>query len=404
MDTVYEFGPFRLDLSAEILFRGADPTPVGRRAVAVLWALLERRGVPVSKDALLQAAWPGLAVEDGNLTVQIAALRRVLGEEPGADRWIETLPRRGYRFTGPVVAIEDALQAPPRPDSEAAPAGRGEAELRQITVLSCELIVAAPGAGSVDLEDLEQAVRTFRRCVADTAKRHGGFIYQQLGNNGLALFGYPAAHEHDAEQAVRAGLELCATVGASTPIGEAPMRCRVGIATGLVIIGDPTESAAIGGDGIIGDVPDAAARLLVSALPDMVAVGPATRRLVGDLFECRELASAETGGYQVLGEGPTANRFEALHGATLTPLVGREEDLGLLTRCWARAGDEEDQVVLVSGEAGVGKSRVCRALVEQLVADPNEVVHWQCSPHHLDSALYPIASQIGARTLRLHER
>ena len=113
MDTVYEFGPFRLDISAEILFRGAAPMPVGRRAVAVLGALLKRPGVPVSKDALMQAAWPGLAVEEGNLTVQIAALRRVLGKEPGADRWIETLPRRGYRFVGSVVASNEAVLSTP---------------------------------------------------------------------------------------------------------------------------------------------------------------------------------------------------------------------------------------------------------------------------------------------------
>jgi adenylate cyclase len=113
MDQVYEFGPFRLDISAEILFRGADPTPVGRRAVAVLRALLERPGVPVSKDALMQAGWPGLTVEEANLTVQIAALRRTLGEEPGADRWIETLPRRGYRFVGSVTASNDLVLSKP---------------------------------------------------------------------------------------------------------------------------------------------------------------------------------------------------------------------------------------------------------------------------------------------------
>src|SRR6516225_7433023 len=113
MDTIYEFGPFRLDTSAEILFRGADPMPVGRRAVAVLRALIERPGVPVSKDALMQAAWPGLAVEDSNLTVQIAALRRALGEEPGADRWIETLPRRGYRFVGSVTASNGSIVSTP---------------------------------------------------------------------------------------------------------------------------------------------------------------------------------------------------------------------------------------------------------------------------------------------------
>ncbi len=109
MDIVYAFGPFRLDISSEILFRGAEPLPVGRRAVGVLRALLEQPGAPVSKDALMKTAWPGLAVEEGNLTVQIAALRRVLGEEPGGDRWIETLPRRGYRFVGPITKPDEPL-------------------------------------------------------------------------------------------------------------------------------------------------------------------------------------------------------------------------------------------------------------------------------------------------------
>ncbi len=374
------FGRFRLHLGRRELLRDGEPVRLHRRALDILTALAAARGEVLSKDMLMARLWPGRVVEEGNLHVHVSALRKALDEHGEGHSYVVTVPGRGYRLAGFAVAV---------------PAGRGEAERRQITVLSCELIGAAPGTGGVDLEDLEQAVRTFRRCLADTAKRHGGFIYRQLGNNALALFGYPAAHEHDAEQAVRAGLELCAAVRALTPIGEAPMRCRVGVATGLVIIGDPTESTAFGGDGIIGDVPDAAARLLASALPDMVAVSPATRRLVGDLFECRELASAETGGYQVLGEGPAASRFEALHGATLTPLVGREEELGLLTRCWARAGEGEGQVVLVSGEAGICKSRLCRALAYQLAADPYEVVHWQCSPHHLDSALYPIANQIG---------
>src|SRR6516165_8985249 len=123
MAAVYTFGPFRLDISSEILFRGADPVPVGRRAVGVLRALVEHLGAPVSKDALMQAAWPGLAVEEANLTVQIAALRRVLGEEPGGDHWIETLPRRGYRFVGPIAKPDEPLVSataraatPPLPD------------------------------------------------------------------------------------------------------------------------------------------------------------------------------------------------------------------------------------------------------------------------------------------------
>src|SRR5689334_4033057 len=154
----YAFGPFRLDISAEILFRGAEPLPIGRRAVALLRTLIENTGVPVSRDALIEAAWPGLAVGEANLSVQIAALRKVLGEEPGAEKWIETLPRRGYRFVGEVrqgpKPAEDA--GPAVEPMQAAPAANKSlgAERRQLTVESCELLLAA--RGGVDPEDLRE--------------------------------------------------------------------------------------------------------------------------------------------------------------------------------------------------------------------------------------------------------
>lgn len=267
------FGRFRLHLGRHELLRDGEPVRLHRRGLDILTALAAARGEVLSKDTLMERLWPGRAVEEGNLHVHVSALRKALDEHGEGHSHIVTVPGRGYRLAGFTVAEQ---------------AGRIEAERRQLTVLSCELIGAAPGPGGVDLEDLEQAVRTFRRYVADTAMRHGGFIYRHFGNNAVALFGYPAAQEHDAEQAIHAGLALCAAVRASTLIWEAPMRCRVGVATGLVIIGGPTETTAFGGDGIIGDVPDAAARLLVSAPPDMVAIGPATRRLVGNLFECRD--------------------------------------------------------------------------------------------------------------------
>ena len=242
----YAFGPFRLDISEEILFRGAEPLPVGRRAAALLRKLLEQPGAPVSKDALLEAAWPGMAVEESNLTVQIAALRRVLASTPGGERWIETLPRRGYRFIGPVgtEGQTSAMEAPPQlpAAAELAPASHEDTERRQITAVSCELTGKADG---MDLEDWREAVGAFRRCVAETIARHDGFIASYLGNTVLVLFGYPAAHEHDAERAVRAGLELCAAAGRLRPVIDAPMRCRVGVATGMVIVGDIRQ---IGGD------------------------------------------------------------------------------------------------------------------------------------------------------------
>src|SRR5262249_28232456 len=177
MADTYAFGPYRLDVSAEILFRGAEPLPVGRRAVALLRTLIENAGLPVSKGALFEAAWPGLAVEENNLSVQIAALRKILGEEPGAEKWIETLPRRGYRFVGEVregsTPAEDAGHpVEPTPSGQAAPAADKSvaAERRQLTVASCELLLGA--RGGIDPEDLREIVRSYHGCVADTARRH----------------------------------------------------------------------------------------------------------------------------------------------------------------------------------------------------------------------------------------
>ena len=178
---------------------------------------MERPGALVSKDALIEAAWPGQAVEESNLTVQIAALRRVFAEVPGGDRWIETMPRRGYRFVGPVVAEMEkgVMAASPQVDAarDLAPTPHDDAERRQITAMSCELVGVSARADGVDLEDLREAVGAFQRCVSETVDRHDGFVVSRLGNAALVLFGYPAAHENDAERAVRAGLELCARSG-----------------------------------------------------------------------------------------------------------------------------------------------------------------------------------------------
>src|SRR5271163_4824174 len=315
---IHALGPFRLDTQDDLLWRGSEPVALGRRAIALLRALVERRGALVSKDALIEAAWPGQAVEDSNLTVQIAALRRVLGEAPGGDRWIETLPRRGYRFIGPVVTeVEKGLMpASPQVDAarDSAPTPHDDAERRQITAMSCELVGVAAEVDGMDLEDLREAVSAFQRCVSETVDRHDGFVVSRLGNSVLVLFGYPTAHEHDAEQAVRAGLELCAAVGTLRPDAEMPVRCRVGIATGTAVIGDLSEGAFRDRE-IVGDAPNLAARLLVSASPDTVVIDRATRRLIGNLFDCRDLGAIDTTGgtepvriWQVLAESSVVSR------------------------------------------------------------------------------------------------
>ncbi|MBV8133872.1 MAG: AAA family ATPase [Alphaproteobacteria bacterium] len=294
-----------------------------------------------------------------------------------------------------------AITPPSRVDSQpdAVAVQLHEAERRQITALWCELVGAAPRGRGVDLEDLREAVGGFQRCVSETADRHQGFVYRDLGDDALVLFGYPEAHEHDAERAIRAGLELCASVRS---LG-APVRCRVGIATGMVIIGgDPVAVGATRGESIVGDTPNLAARLAATAQPDSVAVEPATRRLIGSLFDCRELgaidpdgASEPMRGWQVLGESVVESRFEALRGSALSPLVGRDEEIDLLLRRWARATAGDGQIVLIPGEPGIGKSRLTAALEERLKDEPHLRLRYFCSPHHRDSALFPIIDQLG---------
>jgi len=294
---------------------------------------------------LIEAAWPGQAVEESNLNVQIAALRRALGEEPGGDRWIETLPRRGYRFVGFFIAKDEngVLEMPPQINAapDAAPTPDDAAERRQIAAMSCELIGIERQAEVVDLEKLREAVGAFRRCISDTVGRYNGFVSSYFGNSVLVVFGYPTAREHDAEQAVRAGLELCAAVRSLRPKANVPMRCRVGVATGVVIIGESSGGGELPHHEIVGDAPHSAERLMASAQPDMLKIEPVTRSLIGHLFYCRDLGAINPNGtgepmrrWQVLRESLVASRFEALRGLPLTRPVGRDEEIDLLLRRW----------------------------------------------------------------------
>jgi predicted ATPase/DNA-binding winged helix-turn-helix (wHTH) protein len=424
IDGEISFGRFRLDLARRELRRDEAPVRLGNRALDILCELVSAQGGVVTKDELMARVWAGVVVEENNLQVHISALRRALEEGWDGKRWIVTIPGRGYRFLGPILASEDAdaTAPPPRVDTprdaapvahdatappprvlvpqEAAPVAHGEPERRQITALSCELAGAAAGAHGIDLEDWREAIGEFQRCVLETAERHKGLVYKPLGNNALVLFGYPEAHEHDAERAVRAGLELCA---APRPAAAgAPMRCRVGIATGLVIIGDVVGAGELRDHEIVGDAPNLAARLLTSAPPNTVTIDRATRRLIGNLFDCRERGAPEGASgsapiscWQVLAESVVESRFEALRGAALSPLVGREEEIDLLLRRWARAKAGDGQIVLISGEPGIGKSRLTAALEEQLQAEPHLRLRYFCSPYHQDSALFPFINQLG---------
>jgi hypothetical protein len=220
-----------------------------------------------------------------------------------------------------------------------------------------------------------------------------------MGDGVLIYFGYPQAHEDDAERAVRAGLELVAAVG-DLKI-HAPLQTHVGIATGLVVVGDLIGSGASQEQAIVGETPNLAARLQGIAEPNGVVFGENTRKLVGNLFELEDLGAHDLKGFAgsvrawaVLRPSYVESRFEAFHASGLTELVGREEELEILLRRWSKAKIGQGQVVLLSGEPGIGKSRLTAALLERLATDPHTRLRYFCSPQHADSALYPIISQL----------
>src|SRR6516164_2436484 len=273
------------------------------------------------------------------------------------------------------------------------------AERRQITVVFSDLVGSTALSAHVDPEDLREVISAYQKCVTDTVQRFGGFVAKYMGDGVLVYFGYPQAHEDDAERAVRAGLELIAAVTALK--SDRLLQSRVGIATGLVIVGDLIGSGEARERAIVGETPNLAARLQGVAGPNQVVIAESTRKLLGDLFEFADLGSKDLKGiasptraWAALRPRSIESRFEALRASDLTDLVGREEELELLTRRWTRAKGGEGQVVLLLGEPGIGKSRLIAGLLEQLAGEPHRRLRYFCSPQHTDSALYPIINQI----------
>jgi predicted ATPase/class 3 adenylate cyclase len=281
--------------------------------------------------------------------------------------------------------------SPPTPTNDAT------AERRHVTVMFSDLVGSTAMSGRMDPEDLREIISAYQKCVAESVQRFGGFVAKFMGDGVLIYFGYPQAHEDDAERAVRAGLETVAAVG-NLKI-HAPLQTRVGIATGLVVVGDLIGSGASQEQAIVGETPNLAARLQGVAEPNSVVISESARRLLGNLFELADLGARELKGiaglvraWAVLRTASIESRFEALRADALTDLIGRGEELALLLRRWSRAKDGEGQVVLLSGEPGIGKSRLTAALMQRVDSEPHTRLRYFCSPQHTDSALYPIIS------------
>jgi class 3 adenylate cyclase/predicted ATPase len=300
-----------------------------------------------------------------------------------------------------LAAIREGVgsPAPSEPVGHLEPTSQVSAERRQLTVMFSDLVGSTALSARMDPEDLREVISAYQKCVAETVHRFGGFVAKYMGDGVLIYFGYPEAHEDDAERAVRAGLELVAAVRAlKTP---ASLQARVGIATGLVVVGDLIGSGSAQEQAIVGETPNLAARLQGIAEPDSVIIAETTRRLVGNLFELKDLGAKDLKGipgpmraWMALRPAAMESRFEAMHASGLTALVGREEETELLLRRWSRAKSGEGQVVMLSGEAGIGKSRLTAALVESLASEPHTRLRYFCSPQHTDSAFYPIIGQM----------
>jgi class 3 adenylate cyclase len=292
----------------------------------------------------------------------------------------------------PAPAPTPAAVDPISPTVTAAPSG---GERRQLTVMFCDLVGSTALSEKLDPEELRSLLHAYRSLCGDVIARYEGFVARYVGDGILTYFGWPAAHEEDAERAVRAALEIVHTVKRAS--SSEKLSVRIGIGTGPVVVG---EQAGTGDQSklAVGSTPNLAARLQGLAVADQIVIATSTRRLAGNAFELTDLGEQDLRGiaepvhaWRVERALVTESRFDASHGVgAMTPLVGREGELDLLLRRWSQAKDGEGQVVLLSGEPGIGKSRILNALRERLEAQGVQALRFQCSPYYVNSAFWPV--------------
>ena len=361
-------------------------------------AWLESLGLDHYREAFQQNAitWDVLPeLNDGDL----ASLGVVLGHRKRLLRAIaHLLPQ----------ADGDGLQPVPiatGPETTPFPSGQDQAERRQLTVMFCDLVGSTALARRLDPEDLQASIRRFLDTCGEAISRFNGYIAKYMGDGLLVYFGYPHAHEHDAERAVHAGLAVLELVKALPrehyPDQEFEIAARIGIATGLVIVGELIGQDTATERSVFGETPNLASRLQGLAAPNQLIVDSVTKRLVGGEFECADQGTVSLKGFetpvrvwQVLSAKPSASRFESYRSGRLVNFIGREHETALVLGRWREAVEGEGQVVLLCGEAGIGKSRLVRHLRDQLTGDHYETIPSQCSPHHTNTVLYPVITYL----------
>ncbi len=298
-------------------------------------------------------------------------------------------------------AIDDLLGRDPTEQPIKLARTRPDAERRQLTVLICDMVESTDLASKLDPEELRKVMGVYLDACVHAVTSLGGFIARYTGDGIVAYFGYPAALEDAAERAVHAGLELCRIVPNLAPLPDVTLHVRTGIATGLVVVGDLLGEGAAREESVVGETPALAARLQSLAPPDGVAIAGSTRRLIEGMFELEYLGMCDLKGlpgvrpvWRVLREAAAESRFHARHHADLTEMVNRESELSLLLERWQSACECKRQMVLLTGEAGIGKSRMCMALASRVAAEGHFVMRLQCSPFHTHSALHPIITNL----------
>jgi class 3 adenylate cyclase/DNA-binding response OmpR family regulator/predicted ATPase len=410
----------RIDLAGRT-FVHADGREVAltRAESALLIAFARSPGRVLSRDQLSQAiAGHGAELYGRSIDMHVGRLRRKIEPDLKAPRFIITVSGAGYKFAaGPqtvegnressaAIKLGEQMVAEPTrfnglgladavPERAHGPrinSPHSGSERRQLTVLSCELVGSMAPAVNVDPEDLAPLVHSFQDACAAVIANMGGSIAGFTGHEVLALFGYPKAHEDDAERAVQAGLDLAAKMGKLVwPSGE-PLQVRTGIATGLVVVNDQD---------VVGEPWTVAPHLRNIAPPNSVLVAASTRKLLGRAFICDDPGSYELAGVservtacRVAGRRAVESRFSSMRGPRLTQFVGRQHEMQQISALWERAKANKGQVALLCGEAGIGKSRVCEVFLERVTAEPHVTIRYQCALHHANSPFYPIIDQL----------
>jgi len=409
---VLRFDRWRLDVAARSLRRDDGKEIILTRSeFELLLAFLRHAGWVLSRDQLRNAvAGKNVEAYERSVDMLIGRLRRKLEKDPKRPDLIVTVAGVGYRFAvKPQTITEstttaDTLRQAEQPAEAAGhelPEHGRSLERRQVTVISCEFVVSGPQSAQLDPEDLEEAIAACSRCAGDAVARFGGAVVHHLGHKLIASFGYPATHEDSAERAVQAGLAL-ATALPELAIGVGVLaQVCIGVATGVVLVGSAQTGVPARSVNLLGDTLRIAEALQSIARPGQVIVAANTRRLVRGLFRYVDLEPLVIKSFdqpleaaQVVGTGAAESRFEAWQEGRPALLVGREEECELLRRRWRQAAGGDGRLVLLTGEAGIGKSRLVATLIEDIHSGPHTLIRFFCSPRRSSSTLFPVVTQL----------